>query len=104
LDSESFFTLTTLTHTDPTTTLPIILGLITLANIETSQWWMSAADRQRMAQRDERRAALKAQGHIVPNLSEIIRTTLRGASVVRIIIASLVPGVSLSAVIIYFLN
>ena len=38
MEDESFLTLSCLTNRDPTGALPIILGLITLANVETTRW------------------------------------------------------------------
>ena len=46
-DNESFLTLTSLAHSDPTATLPIVLGLVTLANVESSRWFASAEALQR---------------------------------------------------------
>ena len=44
-DSESFLTLTTLNHPDPTFTLPVILGLVTMANVESSHWVLNPEEK-----------------------------------------------------------
>ncbi|KAH8999232.1 hypothetical protein EDB92DRAFT_1932619 [Lactarius akahatsu] len=68
-DSESFLTLTSLAHADPTAALPIALGIITLANVESSRWFISKEAKER----DE----LEQRGIL---------------SVGRILIGSVVPG------------
>ena len=94
LDSESFFTLTSLAHSDPTATVPILIGILTFANIDASRWLMSKESRLReqpvAAWTTKRRAA----GETVLEPKKIFQTTLRIASVGRILIALMVPGVS----------
>lgn len=92
-DSESFLTLTTLAHPDPTLTLPIILGILTMANVESSNWVMNAAEREREQQIEEKHAKRIADGgkpHIQPK--KVLKTVLRILSVGRIILASITPG------------
>jgi len=94
-DSESFLTLTTLAHPDLTMTLPIILGILTMANVESSNWVMNAAERERERQMEERavkRVGVDGQLQIKPK--SLIRSGLRLLSVGRIIIAAMAPGVS----------
>ncbi|KAJ7180191.1 60Kd inner membrane protein-domain-containing protein [Mycena crocata] len=86
-DSEAFFTLTSLNHSDPTWTLPIILGLVTMANVESNNWLLTAVQRDRMRKAEEKRAKL---GGIQP--SKIMKNVLNGLSVVRIIWAAVSPG------------
>jgi inner membrane protein COX18 len=83
-DSESFLTLTSLAHSDPTMALPLALGFLTMLNVESRNWFMNAAER-------ERQQALEGQPHI----SNLIKPVLRGLSIVRIVVAALTPGVSL---------
>ncbi|KZT74337.1 hypothetical protein DAEQUDRAFT_660374 [Daedalea quercina L-15889] len=92
LDSESFLTLTSLSHSDPTLTLPIVVGLITLANVETTRWFVSAAATQRQAKVDEWTAARRAKGEMVLEPGKIVQSSLRFLSVARILIAAVVPG------------
>jgi mitochondrial inner membrane protein COX18 len=92
-DSESFLTLTSLAHVDPTATLPIALGLITLANVESSRWFISEAAIEREELEQKRVAEKRAQGHIVLQPQKIVRSGLRLLSVGRILIGALVPGV-----------
>ncbi|KAG6866439.1 hypothetical protein C0991_003957 [Blastosporella zonata] len=94
-DSESFLTLTTLAHPDPTMTLPIILGVLNMANVESSNWVMNAAERERAREIKEANAkaiAEGAQAKFQPR--SILKSTLRVLSVGRIIICAMVPGVS----------
>ena len=98
-DSESFATLSTLAHPDPTMTLPILLGILTMANVESSSWVMTAAERERTRQiqevNDKKSAELGNKARIIQP-QKIVKTTLRFLSVVRIIVAAMTPGVSLS--------
>lgn len=98
-DSESFLTLSTLAHPDPTMTLPIILGILTMANVESNNWVMNAAERERERQIEEKRAKNVADGgqlQIKPKM--LIKTGLRILSIGRIIIAAITPGVSVPSV------
>jgi len=92
LDSESFFTLTSLAHSDPTVTLPIILGLVTLANVESSRWFLSTSALEREKQVDKWTADRRAKGEIVLEPRRIVQTGLRALSIARILIAAVVPG------------
>ena len=93
-DSESFLTLTSLAHADPTAALPIALGLITLANVESSHWFVDAATRKRRAEQEKANAEKKAQGQIVLEPQKIVQSALRVLSVGRILVGLVVPGVS----------
>ncbi|GJE84189.1 hypothetical protein PsYK624_002650 [Phanerochaete sordida] len=92
LDSESFLTLTSLSHGDPTGTLPVVLGIITFANVDASRWFMTAEARAREQQAAEYTAKRRAAGETVVEPRKIFQTALRVASVGRILIALLVPG------------
>lgn len=92
-DAESFFTLATLAHPDPTMTLPILLGIITMANVETNNWLMTATQRADLQKLEERRAQMKGDGKRILEPGRIIKTALRGLSVARILVASVMPGV-----------
>ncbi|KAJ7764973.1 60Kd inner membrane protein-domain-containing protein [Mycena maculata] len=81
-DSEAFFTLTTLNHADPTWTIPIILGMVTMANVESNHWFLSSVQKDRLAQQGEKRAAVRS----------LLREGLNGLSLVRIIWAAYNPG------------
>lgn len=94
LDSESFLTITSLSHGDPTGTLPIMLGILTFANVDASRWFMTPQARLREQQVAEWTAKRRAAGETVIEPRKIFQSTLRIASVGRIIIALLVPGVS----------
>ncbi|KAK7061809.1 60S ribosomal protein L6 [Favolaschia claudopus] len=92
-DSEAFFTLTTLNHPDPTWAIPIILGFVTMANVESNNWLMTAFQRDRLRKADEYRAKMMAQGQkFVLQPHKIIKTALYGLSVGRIVLAGLSPG------------
>jgi len=92
-DSESFFTLSTLTHADPTGTLPIALGFITLANVESSRWFMTEAQLQREKQVQRWKEERVGKGETVLEPQKIIKSVLRVVSIGRIFVASMVPGV-----------
>ena len=93
-DSESFLTLTTLAHPDPTMTLPIILGLITMANVESNSWLMNAAERAKLRSLEQEKAKrITEEGKRSIELGKVVKTALRGLSVLRIIVASVTPGV-----------
>lgn len=94
-DSESFLTLSTLAHPDPTMTLPIMLGVITMANVESSNWLMTATQRESLQLMEKKREAARAAGNRIVEPGQIIKTSLRGLSVFRILIASMMPGVSI---------
>ena len=98
-DSESFLTLTSLSHADPTVALPIALGLVTLANVESSssiRWFASAEAKEREELEKKRIAERRAQGDIVLQPQKIVQSALRLLSVGRILIGALVPGVRIS--------
>ncbi|EIW62008.1 uncharacterized protein TRAVEDRAFT_115603 [Trametes versicolor FP-101664 SS1] len=92
LDSETFLTLTSLAHPDATLTLPIVLGMITLANVESSRWFVSAEVLQREQQVAKWTAERRARGENVLEPRRIYQTALRIMSVGRILIAAMVPG------------
>ena len=93
-DSESFLTLTTLAHPDPTMTLPIVLGLITMANVESNNWLMNAAERAKLRRLEQEKAKrITEEGRRSIELGKVVKTALRGLSVLRIIVASVTPGV-----------
>lgn len=83
-DSESFLTLTSLAHPDPTMALPLLLGFITMANVESKNWLMTAAEREQQRQFENR-----------PHAANLIKPILRGLSVIRIVVAAITPGVGL---------
>lgn len=91
-DSESFLTLSTLTHVDPMGALPIALGFITLANVESSRWFMTDAQLKREEQVQQWKAQRVTRGETVLEPQKIVKSSLRLVSVGRILIASMVPG------------
>ena len=93
-DSEAFLTLITLTHPDPTLTLPIVLGMLTMANVESSNWFMNAVEREQMRRIEEQDAKAVAEGgkpKIRPK--SVIKSGLRILSVARIAVCAMMPGV-----------
>ncbi|EIW82111.1 hypothetical protein CONPUDRAFT_102897 [Coniophora puteana RWD-64-598 SS2] len=99
-DSESFLTLSTLTHADPTATLPIVLGFLTLANVESSRWLMTDAQREREVKVQQWKEAKVAKGDTVLEPQKIIKSSLRILSVGRIVVATMVPG----SVVLYWIT
>ena len=76
-------------------TLPIVLGFLTMANVESGNWVMNAAEReqQRLSEAEEVKR-LAAGGKVQIQPRKIIKTGLRGLSIIRIVVAALTPGVS----------
>jgi mitochondrial inner membrane protein COX18 len=94
IDDESFLTLTSITHTDPTAVLPIALGLITLANTESANWFLGDQVRAREERERQMRDKLRAEGKLVPpSPRNLLRAVMRVLSVGRIIIGMMAPGV-----------
>jgi len=76
-------------------TLPVVLGFLTMANVESSNWVMNAAEKEQQRNMEEREAKRVAEGgkpRIHPG--KVIKSVLRGLSIFRIIIAAMTPGVS----------
>lgn len=94
LDSESFLTLTSLTHGDPTLTLPIMLGIVTFANVDATRFFVTPERAAREQRQEEANAKKRAAGEMTMQPRKIFQNTLRLAAVGRILIAALVPGVS----------
>lgn len=92
-DSESFLTLTSLANADPTVTLPIVIGLISYANAESSRWFVSPQAAEREAQVEEWTKKKRAKGETVLQPRKILQTTLRIYSVARILVSAVFPGV-----------
>lgn len=89
-DSESFLSLTRLSSEDESLGFPIALGLVTMANVESSTWFMTADEREALRVQEAKR---QEQGVFTLPVGKIIRFALRSVSVVRIVIASQVSGV-----------
>ncbi|KAG6890555.1 hypothetical protein C0992_000815 [Termitomyces sp. T32_za158] len=92
-DSESFLTLTTLMHPDSTLTLPVVLGMLTMANVESSNWLMNTAERERAQRIEEQHTKAIAEG-AQPKIrpKSVIKSGLRILSVARIAICAIMPG------------
>ena len=93
LDSETFLTLTSLVNPDPTAVIPVLIGMITFANVESSKWFISDGQKSREAKAEKLNAERRAQGHVVVEPKKIVQNALRFMSVGRILIAAMVPGV-----------
>lgn len=74
--------------------MPILLGVLTFANVDASRWFMTPEARLREQQVAERTAKRRADGETVIEPKKVFQAALRVASVGRILIAGLVPGVS----------
>jgi len=69
-----------------------------MANVESSIWVMTAAERERaqkIQEMNEKKNAELGKGARIILPQKIIKTTLRFMSVARIIVAAVTPGVSL---------
>lgn len=100
LDDEEFLSLTSLARPDPTGMLPVSLGLVTLANVETGGWFVGTERAARTAaieaRQDELDAKKREEGVVVkPKAKNIIQGSLRLFSVMRIVIGVMVDGVCL---------
>lgn len=96
LDSESFFTITSLVYPDRTNAFPIAVGVLSLANVETAKWLVGGEQAREMLRREEaQRNKDKKDGVIRIRPQLISKSLLRGLSIVRIVIGSLMPGVGL---------
>lgn len=93
LDSETFLTLTSLVNPDPTATIPVLIGMITLANVESAKWFVSDAQKSRQGKVEKWNEERRARGHTVVEPKKIVQNVLRVMSVGRILIAAMVPGV-----------
>lgn len=88
-------TLTTLAHPDPTMTFPILLGVITMANVESSNWVMNAAERERSREIEEKNDIIRAQGgQTTVKPKNFLKPSMRILSILRILVAATTPGVS----------
>ena len=92
-DSETFLTLTSLVNPDPTAAIPILIGMITFANVESAKWFVSDKQKSRREKVENWNAEKRAQGHTVIEPKKIVQNALRVMSVGRILIAAVVPGV-----------
>ncbi|KAF9780144.1 60Kd inner membrane protein-domain-containing protein [Thelephora terrestris] len=99
LDSETFLTLTSLVNPDPTAVIPILIGMITFANVESAKWFITDQQKSRQARVERWNEEKRAQGDTVIEPKKIVQNALRVMSVGRILIAAMVPG----AVEIYWL-
>jgi len=93
LDSETFLTLTSLVNPDPTVAIPVLIGMMTFANVESAKWFVSDAQERREEKVEKWNAEKRARGEIVIAPKEIVQNALRVMSVGRILIAAVVPGV-----------
>ncbi|EJD01124.1 uncharacterized protein FOMMEDRAFT_88420, partial [Fomitiporia mediterranea MF3/22] len=105
LDDEAFLTLTSLARPDPTGTLPVVLGLMTFANVETAKWFVGAERAARTAAIEERREKEDARvreegGTIRARLGNVVPSGLRVLSVFRIVVGIMVDG----SVLVYWLS
>ena len=78
---------------DPTAAIPILIGMITFANVESAKWFISDNQKSRQEKVENWNAEKRAQGHTVIEPRKIVQNALRVMSVGRILIAAVVPGV-----------
>jgi mitochondrial inner membrane protein COX18 len=91
LRNEEFLTLRSLAHSDPTVALPIALGLISFASIETSKWFTTAEQSRKFV---EMRKTQSAHGKNLLQPMKYTKGIVRTLSVGRIVLAAMAPGVS----------
>jgi inner membrane protein COX18 len=96
LDMESFLFLSSLVHPDSTMALPIAIGLMTLANVETIKLFnMSEKARDQRAQTRKQEAEDEKKGIVRIGASDVSKNMLRFFSIGRILISIPLPGVRL---------
>jgi inner membrane protein COX18 len=93
LDSETFLTLTSLVNPDSTMTIPILIGMVTFANVESAKWFISDVQQSRQDKVEKWNEERRARGHNVLEPKKIVQNALRVVSVGRILITAMVPGV-----------
>lgn len=89
-DAESFFTLTSLASIDYTTTLPIAVGLITMANVEMSTWFRPLRG---ASPSPKPQTELTEPAPPKISLAVVIKPILRFMALFRVVVASFLPGV-----------
>lgn len=109
LKDENFLTLTSLTRPDATATLPIALGLVTLGNVETANWFVGVRRAARETEREEkakdaRQKAMEKSQETgerpplpLPSLRQTVQGSLRLFAIARIVIGVMVDGVRIPA-------
>jgi mitochondrial inner membrane protein COX18 len=106
LDSESFLHLTTLTHYDPSNILPVAIGILNMANVDSHRWMLQPTrfKEQRQVEQNVVQAQLsrggpsqKAKYELKFRPSGIMASAARCLSVLRIIVAMQMPGVRVTA-------
>jgi len=90
-------------------TLPVILGLLTLANVESGNWVLNAVEREqvRRAEQEERKKPIIESlggGKFKLRPRRILKPTLRGFSIARIIISATTPGVRFSSCFVFIMK
>ena len=93
LDSETFLTLTSLVNPDATMAIPILIGMITFANVESAKWFISDVQKSRQDKVEKWDEERRVRGHNVLKPKKVIQNVLRVMSVGRILITAMVPGV-----------
>jgi len=99
LDMEAIFTLSSLSRPDSTGALPIIVGLLSLANVDCAKWFVGGEQaRALLAKERARKQRDKEAGLIRISPQTAAKQLLRFFSVLRIVIGMVLPG----AVIMYW--
>ncbi|KAJ3882916.1 60Kd inner membrane protein-domain-containing protein [Lentinula edodes] len=96
-DSESFLTLSTLNHPDPTFTMPVVVGLLTMANVESSHWVLNPAEKEALKEKEKKMKETVAKSGdrlsmVKFNLQSNLKDSMRVLSILRIGLASIAPG------------
>ncbi|KAJ3819144.1 60Kd inner membrane protein-domain-containing protein [Lentinula raphanica] len=96
-DSESFLTLSSLDHPDPTFTLPVVVGLLTMANVESSHWVLNPTERDMVKENEKKmKEAVEKSGDKWSKLSFKLKSNMKDSmrvlSILRIGLAAVAPG------------
>ena len=97
LEMESVFTFDSLTQPDSTATMPIVVGLLSLANVDTSKWLVGGKTAQNKLSKDELETQKQDKDGVIKiRPQQMVKGILRLLSVARILVAMSFPGVMLS--------
>lgn len=100
LDSEGFWTITTLTHPDQSNVLPIALGLLTIATTDSSRWFISSERLHELKERDQRNLEKSRKSTLKFNVGSFFMNFARLSSIARVVLGMVVPGVRRSLLIV----
>jgi mitochondrial inner membrane protein COX18 len=91
-DSESFLSISSLAHPDPLSVFPAVIGIITLANVESSVWFRRDVLDQREKRHEKKVEERRNKGERLITLPSWTNL-MRYGSLARIVVSLPMPGV-----------